>query len=85
VVICGCCGKTVAEEMFLNNTNIEISYNGRVLDRTTWDLFPNAKCARLMKTFDANAETSSTGHNYLRIKALENLTEPVRISHVITL
>lgn len=85
VVICGCCGKTVAEPMFLNNTNIEISYNGRVLDRTTWDLFPNAKCARLMKTFDPNAATSSTGHNYLRIKALENLTEPVRISHVITL
>jgi hypothetical protein len=71
--------------MILNNTNIEISYNGQILDRSTWDIYPNGKCVRLMKQFDANAATATTGHNYLKIKALENLKEPVRISHVITL
>mmetsp|Transcript_21817 Transcript_21817/g.33314 ORF Transcript_21817/g.33314 Transcript_21817/m.33314 type:complete len:562 (-) Transcript_21817:16-1701(-) len=85
VVICGCCGKKVGTEMILNNTNIEISYNGEVLDRNTWDIWPRGKCVRLMKKFDANVAKATTGHNYLKIEALENLSSPVRISHVITL
>ncbi|KAL7500397.1 hypothetical protein ACHAWT_008151 [Skeletonema menzelii] len=85
VVICGCCGKQVGQDMILNNTSIEISYNGQVLDRNNWDIWPNGKCVRLFKQFDANAAKATTGHNYLKIEAQENLSEPVRISHVITL
>jgi len=85
VVICGCCGKQVGTDMILNNTDIEISYNGQVLDRNAWDIWPNGKCVRLMKEFDANAAKATTGHNYLKIEAQENLSQPVRISHVITL
>jgi hypothetical protein len=86
VVVCGCCGKDVATEMFLNNRNIEMRYNGQLLDPTTWDIFPNNKCVRILKKFGAaSAAAATTGHNYLAIKALENLTEHVRISHVITL
>jgi hypothetical protein len=38
-----------------------------------------------MKQFDASAAVATTGHNYLKVKARENLTIPVNISHVITL
>ena len=85
VIICGCCGKQVGNDMILNNTSIEISYNGQTLNRSTWDIYPNEKCVRLMKQFDANAAEATTGHNYLKIEALETLSSPVRISHVITL
>ncbi|KAL7527827.1 hypothetical protein ACHAXR_002152, partial [Thalassiosira sp. AJA248-18] len=52
VVICGCCGKGVGESMFLNNQDIEISYNTVPMnDRTQWDLWPNPKCVRLLKRF----------------------------------
>jgi len=86
VVVCGCCGKEVGTQMFLNNLNIEIRYNGQLLDRTTWDIYPNPKCVRILKKFGAeSAAAATTGHNYLAIKALENLSEPVQISHLITL
>ena len=87
MAICGCCGgKEVAEDMFLNNTNIEIRYNGVLLERGDFDLFPNPKCARLLKRFPTEglAAKTPTGHAYLSIKALD-LEQPVRISHVITL
>ena len=86
VVLCGCCGKDIATKMFLNNSDIEMRYNGQVLDPTTWDIWPNGKCVRLLKKFGAaSAAAATTGHNYLSVKALENITEPVRISHLITL
>jgi len=73
--------------MFLQNRYIEIKYNGVVLDRAEWDLFPNNKCARLLQKFptQGTATMTPTGHAYLSIKALEGLNKPVRISHVITL
>ena len=88
VAICGCCGDVeIATPMFLNNTNIEIRYNGALLDRGDWDSFPNGKCARLLKRFptEGAAAQTPTGHAYLSIKALDGLDAPVRISHVITL
>lgn len=48
VAICGCCGKEVATPMFLENENIEVRYNGALLDRATWDLFPNEKCGKFL-------------------------------------
>lgn len=87
VVVCGCCGKEVAQEMFLDNENIEVKYNGAVLDRSTWDLFPNKKCARLLRRFptEGSGAKTPTGHAYLSIRALNGLTKPVRVSHLITL
>ena len=85
VVLCGCCGKDIATEMFLNNPDIEIRYNSQLLDPTTWDIWPNGKCVRLLKKFGAaSAAAATTGHNYLSVK-VQNITEPVRISHLITL
>jgi len=87
VAICGCCGKDIGEEMFLQNQHIEIKYNGVVLNRTKWDIFPTGKCVRLLEKFptEGAATMTPTGHAYLSIKALEGLWKPVRISHVITL
>jgi len=87
VAICGCCGKEVANEMFLQNEFLEIQYNGAVLDKADWDLYPTKKCARLLKKFptEGAAAMTPTGHAYLSVKALEGLSTPVRISHVITL
>ncbi len=87
VVICGCCGKDIATEMFINNTNIEVMYNGAVLDPSTWDVFPTNKCVRLLKRFptEGAAAMNPTGHAYLSIKALGDQEKPVRVSHVITL
>jgi len=82
IVICGCCGKDVGTDMFLNNDRIEIEYNSVVLDRQTWDLWPNGKCVRLMQSHPA---TTSSGHAYLSVRVLEELASPIKISHLITL
>ena len=87
VAICGCCGKEVAEPMFMKNDKIEIRYNGEVLDRSTWDIFPTKKCVRLLKKFPtmgAMAQTP-TGHAYLSVRVLDGMEGEVKISHVITL
>lgn len=52
VAICGCCGKDVATPMFLENENIEVRYNGALLDRSSWDLFPNEKCGKCLCSLD---------------------------------
>mmetsp|Transcript_19651 Transcript_19651/g.42702 ORF Transcript_19651/g.42702 Transcript_19651/m.42702 type:complete len:259 (-) Transcript_19651:155-931(-) len=87
VVICGCCGKAVGETQFVNNANIEISYNTVPLDRKDWDIWPNGKCVRVLRRFPTSGRQSETptGHAYLGIKVLKDMGQPVRISHVITL
>lgn len=87
LVICGCCGKKVGEEMLLNNPKLEFKYNGELLDKKEFDVWPHAKCIRLLKRFPtqgAMAETP-TGHAYLSIKVLEDMAKEVKISHIITL
>jgi len=87
VVICGCCGKDVGQSLFMNNQNIEISYNTVPIDRKDWDIWPTKKCVRILKRFPTSGRESQTptGHAYLAIKVLKDMGEPVRISHVITL
>lgn len=87
VVICGCCGKAVGQDMFMNNQDIEISYNTVPLDHSTWDIWPNGKCVRLLKKFPTSGRMAETptGHAYLGVKVLNDMKQPVRISHVITL
>ncbi|KAL3817615.1 hypothetical protein ACHAXA_006504 [Cyclostephanos tholiformis] len=87
VVICGCCGKGVGETLFLNNENIEISYNTVPINRSSWEIWPNAKCVRVLKRFPTSGRESETptGHHYLAVKVLNDMSITVRISHVITL
>ena len=90
VVLCGCCGKGIAETMFLENLEngtIEISYNTVPVERASLDIWPENKCVRINKRFPTSGRESEmpTGHAYLAIKVLKDMAEPVRISHVITL
>ena len=87
VILCGCCGKQVGEELFMNNPLIEISYNTVPIDRSEWDVFPDAKCVRVLKRFPTSgrAAETPTGHAYLAAQILSNNPKPVRISHGITL
>ncbi len=76
-----------ARGMFINNTNIEISFNTVSLDRNEMDVFPNGKCVRLLKRFPTAGRESQTptGHHYLAVKVLNDMERRVLISHVITL
>ena len=85
VVICGCCGKNVGHNMFINNDNLEISFNTVPLNKTTFDVWPTEKCVRLLKKFPTSGRESETptGHHYLAVKMLNDGAK-VMISHVIT-
>eukprot|EP00984_Skeletonema_dohrnii_P031608 scaffold24319_cov139-Skeletonema_dohrnii-CCMP3373.AAC.1 len=88
VVVCGCCGKNVGQNMFMDNENLEISFNTVPLNKTTFDVWPNNKCVRLLKKFPTSGRESETptGHHYLALKLLENqVGADVRISHVFTI
>ena len=88
VVICGIGEGNIGKKMFISNTGIEIKYNGQALNRSSFDVWPHNKCVRLLKRFTSSSAVSKTGHEYLAIKILNNLTEreePFGISHVITL
>ena len=85
LVVCGCCGKEVAEDMFMENEYIEVEFNNKRLLNTTWDIWPNGKCVRLLKThLEDGADIGNNGHSYLSIKVKPGLEESVRISHIIT-
>ena len=73
--------------MFINNTNIEISFNTVPLDKSEMDVFPHTKCARVLKRFPTSGRESQTptGHHYLAVKVLADMERRVLISHVITL
>jgi hypothetical protein len=85
VVICGCCGKDVGQTMFMDNEDLEISFNTVPLNNTSFDVWPNKKCVRLLKKFPTSGRESETptGHHYLAVKVLKDQA-PVRISHVFT-
>ncbi|KAL7434823.1 hypothetical protein ACHAXM_004354 [Skeletonema potamos] len=85
VVICGCCGKNVGQNMFINNDNLEISFNTVPLNKTTFDVWPTEKCVRLLNKFPTSGRESETptGHHYLAVKMLNDGAK-VMISHVIT-
>ena len=76
-----------AHGMFINNTNIEISFNTVPLDQSEMDVFPHTKCARVLKRFPTSGRESQTptGHHYLAVKVLADMERRVLISHVITL
>ena len=86
VVICGCCGKDVGNSMFKSNPDIEILYNTVKLNPDTFEIWPNPKCVRLLPRFPASGRESETptGHAYLAIKVVNDMSQPIRVSHVIT-
>jgi len=88
VFLCGCCGKKVGEDMFLNNQNVAFTLNGRVLDKTNMDVYPNPKCIRLLKFF-GDGEYNKEDTMLLSIRLTDtdsNGTLPtVMISHIVAL
>jgi len=84
VVICGCCGKKVGKSMFLDNPDLEVEYDGVKLDKKDWDIFPNAKCVRVLKKFPPNVEDKN-GHAYLGVRLKNQKSKQVTISHLITI
>eukprot|EP00581_Thalassiosira_minuscula_P011914 CAMPEP_0183726316 /NCGR_PEP_ID=MMETSP0737-20130205/23048_1 /TAXON_ID=385413 /ORGANISM="Thalassiosira miniscula, Strain CCMP1093" /LENGTH=661 /DNA_ID=CAMNT_0025957633 /DNA_START=7 /DNA_END=1992 /DNA_ORIENTATION=- len=90
VFICMCCGKKVAQEQIMENPNIEISYNTVTVEKKDMDYYPipnGGKCVQVMKRFPTSGRQSETptGHHYMAIKVLNDMPQPVRISHVVTL
>ena len=88
VVICGCCGKNVGQNMFINNEELEISLNTVPLDKSTFEVWPNPKCVRLLEKFPTSGRESETptGHHYLALKLLDDRKgAEIRVSHLFTL
>lgn len=71
VFLCGCCGKTVAESMFVENDSFKVFLDNQELEeRTIW---PEKKC---VKVYDGSPRGSS------RLKIMGNY---LKISHIVTL
>ena len=84
VVVCGCCGKHIAENMFLNNAHLQVQFDGKDLTNKTWTKWPNGKCARLLTNFPAEVNDSG-GHLYLAFRIASDGGPKVGISHVIAM
>ena len=95
VIVCGCCGKKVGESMFLQNAKVEIKLNGRVLDKSTMNVYPNPKCVRLLNGYGRDGfqkedtlllsfELSGKQPKVKTIGDVEEASE-VKISHLIAL
>ena len=96
VIVCGCCGKNVGDSMFLNNARLEIKLNGKILDKSTMEVYPNPKCVRLLNGYgEGGFEKEDTMHLSFElsgkpasVEISADMTEPaseVKISHVIAL
>lgn len=93
VFVCGCCGKQVGEAMFIQNENVTIKLNGRTLDKTKMDVYPNGKCARLFQRFGEDGyEKEDTMRLSFEMAYLDPLLTSyeanrnlVQISHVVAL
>lgn len=84
VVVCGCCGKHIAHNMFLANPHLQVQFDGKDLSNSTWAQWPNGKCARLLNTFPANVNDNG-GHLYLAFRIASVGGPKVGISHVIAM
>jgi len=88
IIVCGCCGKKVGEDMFLKNENLEIKLNGKVLNKSKMDIYPNRKCVRLVKAFkefDEDSDISKEDEFLLSFNILDDNGQEVKISHLIAL
>jgi hypothetical protein len=74
--------------MFLNNQNIAFTLNGRELDKTKMDVYPNPKCIRLLKSFgdgEYNKEDALLLSVQLTDPDANGTTPTVMISHIVAL
>uniref|UniRef100_A0A7S0GNB3 Uncharacterized protein n=1 Tax=Proboscia inermis TaxID=420281 RepID=A0A7S0GNB3_9STRA len=83
IAVCVCCGKDVAELMVLENEFLQVELNGLILNHTSWDIWPEKKCVRLVSQH--GNIVGDSGHSYLSLSLLEGNTQNVKISHVITI
>ena len=84
VFVCGCCGKTVGQDMFLENENVVFKLNDRVLDKSNMDIYPNKKCVRLLKWF-GDGEYEKKDVMILTVEIVDRVSNDVKISHVVAL
>ena len=86
VIVCGCCGKQVAKDYFINSDDLIIEFDGKKLDRSTFKVYPSTKCAQVLDGFPPDLEDSE-GHLYLGIKIgkINPKNKNIKISHVIAL
>lgn len=86
VFICGCCGKNVGNDMFIENESVVFKLNGRVLDKSLMDVYPNHKCVRLLRWFGGIDDYTKEDVMLLTVEMTdkEEVT-PVTISHVVAL
>jgi hypothetical protein len=82
VVIC-IIGKNMAKSIIIENVDLEITLNSVPVERSTMDVWPNGKCARLQQRFSHSSHP--TDINYLALKVVRDMKVEVFISHVITL
>ena len=50
IFVCGYPAKDV-EAMFLQNPSVMFNLNGRILNKSSMDLYPNKKCVQLLRWF----------------------------------
>jgi len=90
VIVCGCCGKKVAQDMFLDNEFLEIQVAGETIPREQWSLGPNnKKCAQITEKFPDKIDDSG-GHIYLAMRVVDTgvpIPKPKlpSISHIIAM
>ena len=85
ISLCGF-GKKAGDDI-KNNPDLEIYFDGELLDRSTFDTYPSLKCARIMKRFPPHM-TDANGHVYLALRLKQNADkthQAVKISQIITL
>ncbi|KAL7534350.1 hypothetical protein ACHAXR_005816 [Thalassiosira sp. AJA248-18] len=93
VFVCGCCGKNIGENMFLQNQNVTFKLNGRVLNKSKMDVYPAPKCVRLFKYFGESSGYEKEDKMLLSIEmadqdpslSYEAKPPSVKISHVVAL
>jgi hypothetical protein len=101
LIVCGCCGKNVGDSMFRQNAKLTIKLNGRILDKSKMEVWPNPKCVRLTNGFAGAPGIGTDGYDkedsmllsfeiskeQPKVKVIGNTEEAteVKISHVIAL
>ena len=85
VFVCGCCGKTVGQDMFLDNQNVVFKLNDPCTRQVKyWDIYPNKKCVRLLKWF-GDGEYEKKDVMILTVEIVDAVPNEVKISHIVAL
>lgn len=86
IVLCGYGSPSMKPETFISNENVEIEFDGKVLDRNDWIEF--SECIQIMNNWPSGGLNDSTGHLYLSIRLIgEDIPEEsqIQIGQIITL